>query len=1003
MAAVQTGTAGDSTGAWTLGVRARLLLAFFGISAFAVLAAAAGIYAFRQVGERLDVVDTRVPSTLNSLELSRSADRIIAAAPALLAATDRKRRDEVKAELEAEVARLNAKLLDLKRDQTDLLPLLRIEPIVSSLTVNLAALEDLVARRIDTNERIKTLLRGVFHTNDEMQRLLAPWLLVMDSQIKRLVDGVRQADSSGRAEGAEAAQRLASLVQLHRPAETGQRQFSAAMDMLAEASSTDQERRLSVLSFQLSRAMRDLDATATGLDPKLQPLFQAQVAKLREFVEGPNAIPAARRQELALVGEGGKLLAENAGLSAQLTAAVNQLVGAAKRDISDATGDALSVQRLSTRVLVALVVLSLLSSVLIVWLYVGRNIVRRLTALSAGMLAIADGKLDAGVEAQGADEIAAMGRAVEVFRRNAIELERLLEERKEAAARLEQIVEERTRELERRSAVLRVTFDNMGHGVVMFDRDRRMVAWNRRFQELLDLPDDRVGPDVAYAGFIRYLAERGEFGAGNVDDLIASRLASLDRPYASERTRPNGTVLDVRRNPVPSGGFVSIYADVTEERRAQALVELARARLADAIESISDGFALWDRDDRLVVFNRRCKELLNADELFAVGTRFEDMTRAFGRSGHYDASHGDSGPWVEERLALHRNAPSACELHLASGLWLHVREFRTREGGTVTIWADITAIKQRERELEAARDTAAEAKATMEDAYRELKATQANLIHAEKMASLGQLTAGIAHEIKNPLNFVNNFASLSAELLQELREALDPVMSGKAEILAAVEDLVATLNGNLSKIVEHGRRADGIVKSMLLHSRGGSGERQSVDLNTLIEEALNLAYHGARAQDQNFNITLERDLDPNLGAVEIVPQDITRVFLNLFGNGFYATNKRKLDRASGPQYRPVLRVTTRDVGDRVEARVRDNGVGMPPDVRAKLFTPFFTTKPTGEGTGLGLSISYDIVVQQHGGTIEVDSRPGEFTEFVIRLPRAAARTGRHRVQGGAAA
>jgi signal transduction histidine kinase len=1003
MAAAQAGTAGESRGAWTLGVRARLLLAFFGISAFAVLAAAAGIYAFRQVGERLDVVDTRVPSTVNSLELSRSADRIIAAAPALLAATDRKRRDEVKAELGAEVERLNAKLLDLKRDQTDLLPLLRIEPIVSSLTVNLAALEDLVARRIDTNERIKTLLRSVFQTNDEMQRLLAPWLLVMDSQIKRLVDGVRQADSGGRAEGAEAAQRLASLVQLHRPAETGQRQFSAAMDMLAEASSTDQERRLSVLSFQLGRAMRDLDATATGLDPKLQPLFQAQVARLREFVEGPNAIPAARRQELALVGEGGKLLAENAGLSAQLTAAVNQLVGAAKRDISDATGDALSVQRLSTRVLVALVVLSLLSSVLIVWLYVGRNIVRRLTALSGGMLAIAGGKLDAGVEAQGADEIAAMGRAVEVFRRNAIELERLLEERKEAAARLEHIVEERTRELERRSAVLRVTFDNMGHGVVMFDRDRRMVAWNRRFQELLDLPDDRVGPDVAYEGFIRYLAERGEFGAGDVDDLIASRLASLDRPYANERTRPNGTVLDVRRNPVPSGGFVSIYADVTEERRAQALVELARARLTDAIESISDGFALWDRDDRLVVFNRRCKELLNADDLFVVGTRFEELTRAFGRSGHYDPSHGDSGSWVEERLALHRNAPSACELHLASGLWLHVREFRTREGGTVTIWADITAIKQRERELEAARDTAAEAKATMEDAYRELKATQANLIHAEKMASLGQLTAGIAHEIKNPLNFVNNFASLSAELLQELREALDPVMTGKAEILAEVEDLVATLNGNLSKIVEHGRRADGIVKSMLLHSRGGSGERQSVDLNALIEEALNLAYHGARAQDQNFNIALERDLDPNLGAIEIVPQDITRVFLNLFGNGFYATNKRKHDRASGPQYRPALRVTTRDVGDRVEARVRDNGVGMPPDVRAKLFTPFFTTKPTGEGTGLGLSISYDIVVQQHGGTIEVDSRPGEFTEFVIRLPRAAARAGRRRVHGGAAA
>src|SRR3954447_21334690 len=177
------------------------------------------------------------------------------------------------------------------------------------------------------------------------------------------------------------------------------------------------------------------------------------------------------------------------------------------------------------------------------------------------MLAIAGGKLDAGVATHGADEIAAMGRAVEVFRRNAIELEHLLEERKEAATRLEHVVEERTRELERRSSVLRVTFDNMGHGVVMFDRDRRMVAWNRRFQELLDLPDDRVGSDVTFEAFIRHLAERGEFGPGDVEAIVAGRVSSVDGSYKGERVRPNGTVLDIRRNPVPSGGFVSIYAD----------------------------------------------------------------------------------------------------------------------------------------------------------------------------------------------------------------------------------------------------------------------------------------------------------------------------------------------------------------------------------------------------------------------------------------------------------
>jgi signal transduction histidine kinase len=193
------------------------------------------------------------------------------------------------------------------------------------------------------------------------------------------------------------------------------------------------------------------------------------------------------------------------------------------------------------------------------------------------------------------------------------------------------------------------------------------------------------------------------------------------------------------------------------------------------------------------------------------------------------------------------------------------------------------------------------------------------------------------------------------------------------------------LTGNLAKIAEHGRRADGIVKSMLAHSRGGSGDRQAVDINALLEEAINLAYHGARAQDQSFNITLERELDRDIAPIELVPQDVTRVFLNLFGNGFYAADKRR--REVGDGFQPMLRVTTRDLGEEVEIRVRDNGTGIPPEFRDKLFQPFFTTKPTGEGTGLGLSISYDIITQQHGGTLEVDSTFGEFTQFTIRLPR----------------
>jgi GAF domain-containing protein len=285
-------------------------------------------------------------------------------------------------------------------------------------------------------------------------------------------------------------------------------------------------------------------------------------------------------------------------------------------------------------------------------------------------------------------------------------------------------------------------------------------------------------------------------------------------------------------------------------------------------------------------------------------------------------------------------------------------------------------------ELRAARDAA-------ERAVDELREAQASLIHAEKMASLGQLTAGIAHEIKNPLNFVNNFAGLSVELLDELKETAGPAFATlSGEDRADVDEVIEMLTGNLEKVAEHGKRADGIVKSMLAHSRGGGGERQTVDLNALIEESLNLAYHGARAQDQNFNITMEREFDPALRPIEVVPQDLTRVFLNLFGNGFYAANKRA--RESGEaDFRPVLEVGTRGTDDGVEIRIRDNGTGIPAELQERLFEPFFTTKPTGEGTGLGLSISYEIVTKQHGGAIAVESVPGEFTEFRITLPRQA--------------
>jgi signal transduction histidine kinase len=269
---------------------------------------------------------------------------------------------------------------------------------------------------------------------------------------------------------------------------------------------------------------------------------------------------------------------------------------------------------------------------------------------------------------------------------------------------------------------------------------------------------------------------------------------------------------------------------------------------------------------------------------------------------------------------------------------------------------------------------------------KKLKATQDQIIAQEKLASLGALTAGIAHEIKNPLNFVNNFAELSAELAEELLEEIENQKDNlDTETTEYIGEILNDLTQNVKKINEHGKRADNIVRGMLMHSGGKAGERQLTDINALLAEYVNLAYHGMRAKDSSFNITINSHYDDTIGSINVVPQNISRVFLNVINNACYSAHENKKELGEG--FLPTLSVSTKNLGEQIEIRIQDNGKGIPDEIRDKIFNPFFTTKPTGQGTGLGLSISHDIIVQEHQGELKVNTEAGSYAEFVIVLPR----------------
>jgi adenylate cyclase len=586
---LQVAQTGDVAIRSRLGVRGRLLLAFFGISAFAVLGAGAALYSFHGIDQVLSLItQRRIPVVVQSQEISHHAERITAAAPALLTVASQTEIDQWWRDISTEVITLNELLTHLRKDGVDSATLQSLESDVEGLRSNLQALDQLMSDRLVLGEQKKEVLSKSIQVAAELQNLLAPWVSDMDERIaqwRRIT-----VDPNASVERRTAADReFEKSLAWFRALQTSEVLASSISDLLQRAASTDDASAAAIGGFRTRQAVNELERLANLLDPKPRSVMMETITRLHPYTAGADSVASLRRRELALTESATQLLAKNTDLSKRLAATVHNLVTGARTEIDNANAQALGVVKFSTFAVITAVVLSIISSTLIVWLYVSRNIVRRLTVLSNGMLAIAGGSLHAPVAAEGGDEVAAMGRAVEVFRRNTLERDELLSERAQAAARLEKLVDERTGELQQREGVLRVTFDNMTHGVIMFDAQLRLASCNRQLAQMLDLPDSFFAQKPSFADFIRYLAERGEYGSANIDAEIQRFIADVNRHYSFERTRPNGTVLEIRHNPLPEGGIVIIYSDITERKSNEEALKVARDH-AEAMSRTKSSF-----------------------------------------------------------------------------------------------------------------------------------------------------------------------------------------------------------------------------------------------------------------------------------------------------------------------------------------------------------------------------------------------------------------------------
>ena len=784
-----------------LGVRGRLLLAFFEISAFAVLGAGVAFYSFRQMDDALGLItQRRIPVALMSQELSRRTEQILAAAPELLTATTQDEKAEWSVRISSEVNVLISLLANLRNAGSESPELASLEPYVERLRDNLSELNLLVNNRLVIAGQKKDLVGKELAVAGAMQQLLGPWASVMDGKIAQW--SKMTVDPAVPPERRQLADReFQESLAWFRSLQQSQILASYINDMLQRAASTDDGNGLTVVSFRLQQALRELERLTLELDPKLQPPMVDLIGQLRPFISGSESIPVLRKSELDLTTNAARLLSENVVLSKNLTGRVDELVENTKQDITGANIEALSVVRWSSWILVTAVVLSLASSILIVWLYVGRNLIARLRALSDRMLTLAQGDLKSPLPQGGTDEIGRMAQALGVFRATAVEMEE---------ANLKEIRE-------------------------------------------------------------------------------------------------------------------------------------ARAQLTDAIETISEGFSLYDADDRLVVCNSHYRELFAShSDVMKPGTSFEAILRTATERGLIKDAEGRREAWIAEQLARHH---AASEMHIqrrSDGRWIQVSERKTANGGVVAIYADITELKQHEAELAAARDAADEANRTK-----------------------SSFLSSMSHELRTPLNaiigltdmLVGNAARFGTE------KALEP----------------------LRRVHRAGTHLLGLINQVLDLSKIEAGKLElnleSISIPPLVEEVIGTARPLAEQNKNRLSVECPSDLPP----IEADAMRVRQILLNLLSNACKFTKDGSI----------ILRVrqVAHQGQDCIAFAVADFGIGMTPEQLGRLFEEFSqgdanTARQYG-GTGLGLAITRRLC-QMMGGDVSVSSEVGKGTTFTVRLPVAAA-------------